>query len=504
MDDFNQEPQGWFARNAPQPGNTGPTPNSGAVPASQPDPNYSWFAANAPPSARKPAAVTSWKQDLENDLWGSGGAVPGGDGWGVRPETANFLRNLAGIGTGPYLDMRRTEAPVYQQWRDRNFTPVGSGKFVSPGGGGQAYTQPELRQMHDLLSRQAGNPMVSRLFNGPKSPVADFMVWRNQNFAANRGTFQDEDGTYYSHPELESMFAAKSQARPAQVQNPAAGDANQGSANRQPPQLLAQNAAAPQTQPSPGAAAAAGNPPLRVADPVQALADFMRWRNQNFRPTQDGRWEGTDARVRTNEELRGLYAAQRADQAQRQSRPQAQAHLTADERDEAAAVAYSENTSGSVAEHEAIISVLLNRARSGDRQYVNQGQDVNLFNAAHATTRTRTGRDIQEFQGVDDNNYNDFVTGLVPRQGAQGARNAQTAAANIAQNGPTTQATSIIVTGGRNPTRREEANLGHNMRQVGRVGNVFLYAPAPPPLNPPGPRNNPQPQRQQPQPQPNQ
>jgi soluble lytic murein transglycosylase-like protein len=311
MDDFNQEPHGWYARNAPQPGNTGPTPNSGAVPASQPDPNYSWFAANAPPWARKPAAVTSWKQDLENDLWGSGGAVLGGDGWGVRPETANFLRNLAGIGTGPFLDMRSTEAPVYQQWRDRNFTPVGSGKFVSPGGGGQAYTQAELRQMHDLLSRQAGKPMVSRLFNGPKSPVADFMVWRNQNFAANRGTFQDEDGTLYSHPELESMFAAKSQA-PALAQSPAGAGANQNSANRQQPPLQPQNAASPQTQPTPGAAGpAAGNPQLRVADPVQELADFMKWRNQNFRPTQDGRWEGTDARVRTNEEVRGLYAAQR-------------------------------------------------------------------------------------------------------------------------------------------------------------------------------------------------
>jgi hypothetical protein len=250
---------GWFARNAP-PGSTGPTTGSGTIPTSQTDPNYSWFAANAPPSARKPAAVTSWKQDLENDLWGSQGTAGTGptaggyDGRGVRPETASFLRDLAGIGTGPYLDMRRPEAPVYQQWRDRNFTPVGSGKFVSPGAGGQAYTQAQLRQMHDLLSRQAGNPMVSRLFNGPKSAVADFMVWRNQNFAANRGTFQDEDGTLYSYPELEKMFADKSQAqsKPAQAPATAGGGAQQSAqpkASGQPaaglPKQLAKQTALP-------------------------------------------------------------------------------------------------------------------------------------------------------------------------------------------------------------------------------------------------------------------
>lgn len=93
-----------------------------------------------------------------------------------------------------------------------------------------------------------------------------------------------------------------------------------------------------------------------------------------------------------------------------------------------------------------------------------------MDNVIHAPTPTG----IYQFQGVNGDNYNAF-----PTETNRGSRNARTAAENIARNGPTTQATSLIVTNGRLPTPAEERGLGHNMEQIGRAGNVFLYQPRP-------------------------
>jgi hypothetical protein len=129
---------------------------------------------------------------------------------GMRPKTADFLNNLAGIGTGAYLAMRQADTPEYEDWRDGNFIADGSGNYVS--GEGQAYTGDELEQMHGLLSRQAGNPLVSGLFAGPKSPLADYMTWRNQNYLNKNetgGAWEDEDGNLYTEPALQEMFGNK-------------------------------------------------------------------------------------------------------------------------------------------------------------------------------------------------------------------------------------------------------------------------------------------------------
>ena len=51
-----------------------------------------------------------------------------------------------------------------------------------------------------------------------------------------------------------------------------------------------------------------------------------------------------------------------------------QVNLTPAEQQMSAATAYSENTHGTVAEHEAIVSVIVNRADSGEQQYVGRNQ----------------------------------------------------------------------------------------------------------------------------------
>jgi hypothetical protein len=132
--------------------------------------------------------------------------------------------------------------------------------------------------------------------------------------------------------------------------------------------------------------------------------------------------------------------------------------------------AYGETARGSVAEHEAIISVILNRVRSGDRQYVDRGQEFTVPDVIAAHTR----RNTHQFQAIDNDAYTQF-----DQANDQGARNARTAAANIAANGPTNRATHFIVTPpNTQPTPRQVAALGH-VRPAGNVGNVYLYEDVP-------------------------
>jgi RHS repeat-associated protein len=148
------------------------------------------------------------------------------------------------------------------------------------------------------------------------------------------------------------------------------------------------------------------------------------------------------------------------------AQPQQHQHLTAPQQQAAAAVAYSETTRGSVQEDEAIISVVVNRAESGDHQYVDRGRPVTVQNVIHARG---------QFQGVNGRNARHF-----PNAHNAGAQNARAAAANVSQNGPTNHATAFLVTGGREPAAAEIRGLG-NVHFVQRVGNVFLYEPGPTP-----------------------
>jgi RHS repeat-associated protein len=156
-------------------------------------------------------------------------------------------------------------------------------------------------------------------------------------------------------------------------------------------------------------------------------------------------------------------------QAPAQQQTTSQNQLTPDQQLLSGAVAYSENTRASRAEYEAIISVIVNRADSGDTQFVGHGQTVNVENVVNA--RAPNGQ--YQFNGVNGRQFNAYSQGQANNQGA---RNAAAAAAEISRHGPTNQATFFIATHGRAPTQREVRNLG-NVHPVGRVGNVFLYAP---------------------------
>jgi hypothetical protein len=161
--------------------------------------------------------------------------------------------------------------------------------------------------------------------------------------------------------------------------------------------------------------------------------------------------------------------------------PRALRYFLPAEEEEAAHLARSENTRGTVAEHEAVVSVILNRVQSGldqRRQYLDRGQEANVHNVINATTR----HGIHQFQGLDNNEYRRNFAELHD----QGAQNARTAAGNIAAHGPTNKATAFIITEtdprtGRpkQPELRTVSHLGH-VHFVGQVEHVFLYAPDPP------------------------
>ena len=175
---------------------------------------------------QSPPQVTSWREDLENELWGNRAGDdsttrPDGSGDGspqpdeaaiqpadhLRPDTAGFLDHLSGIGMHAYVAMRDPDPPQYRDWRKTNFSPDGSGNYVSRQG--EAYTNDDLKQIHGVLSRQAGNPIISNRLIGPNFKNADYLVWRNQNFSNDRGAWEDEDGNIYSEPAMQQMFGAK-------------------------------------------------------------------------------------------------------------------------------------------------------------------------------------------------------------------------------------------------------------------------------------------------------
>ncbi|HLJ26553.1 MAG TPA: hypothetical protein VKY85_07570 [Candidatus Angelobacter sp.] len=133
---------------------------------------------------------------------------------GADPETAQFLTNVAGIGLGAYMGMRSAKVPDYETWRDQNFPKNAAGNYEGPSG--TQYTEAQLSSIHDTLSRQAGNPLISRLFAGPKSTAADFMTWRGQNFRYNEnsGFWESPSGNAYTGEALRAMYDQKSSVQP--------------------------------------------------------------------------------------------------------------------------------------------------------------------------------------------------------------------------------------------------------------------------------------------------
>lgn len=87
--------------------------------------------------------------------------------------------------------------------------------------------------------------------------------------------------------------------------------------------------------------------------------------------------------------------------------PRAVRHLTQDDINEAAAVAYSENTEATVEAYEQIISAILNRVRSGNRQFVDPGQQFTVHNVVHSKSHGN------QFQGVERPGRRVGTTGIL-------------------------------------------------------------------------------------------
>jgi hypothetical protein len=140
------------------------------------------------------------------------------------------------------------------------------------------------------------------------------------------------------------------------------------------------------------------------------------------------------------------------------------------DRSERGAMSYSEKTDGTVAEHEAMQSTVMNRVASGERQYVGKGKPVNEQNVIHAPN---------QYQGILKPQFPEYKSGHASNAGSRNAANADE---HLRRTGkPTNDATFFIVNrGGKAPTGREIHNLG-NVEPAGRVGDVYLYKEKPRP-----------------------
>ena len=134
-------------------------------------------------------------------------------------------------------------------------------------------------------------------------------------------------------------------------------------------------------------------------------------------------------------------------------------------------MSYSEKANGSVPEHEAMQSTVMNRAASGKKYWVEKGHELNEQNVI-------TAGNPKQYLGVGSDNYNAYLKG----KNDPGARNAMQADENLRRTGkPTNDGTSFVVhPDGSPPSDEEIFAMGHVVpAKPPRVGSVYLYKPAP-------------------------
>jgi hypothetical protein len=151
--------------------------------------------------------------------------------------------------------------------------------------------------------------------------------------------------------------------------------------------------------------------------------------------------------------------------------PQAQGRSSAAGRTKRAAMSYGEVGSGPLEEHEAVQSTVMNRVASGQKYWVDKGDELseeNVINAMHPRQYLAVGRP----------EFDKYIHGEVNNLGT---RNAAEADRILRQTGkPTTDAVSFIVhPDGSPPTEEEIMHLGPNLISAGKVGRVYLYKLAP-------------------------
>jgi hypothetical protein len=137
-------------------------------------------------------------------------------------------------------------------------------------------------------------------------------------------------------------------------------------------------------------------------------------------------------------------------------------------RTERGAVSYSEKANGTVAEHEAMQSTVMNRIASGHRNYAHGGE-LNEHNVILAPN---------QYQGTSNDPSSNFQRYLTGMARDAGAKNAMEADQNLRRTGKaTTDAISFIVhRDGSAPTDDEIMRLGNVERaEPYKIGDVYLY-----------------------------
>jgi len=148
---------------------------------------------------------------------------------------------------------------------------------------------------------------------------------------------------------------------------------------------------------------------------------------------------------------------------------QEQDQLSQTDQNNVTALVCAEACTSSKAGQEAVTSAILNRANSGEKQYVAPGKDVNVTNVVESG----------QFQGIKLPTYKQALAGKL--NNSPGFKSAQAAVADVLKNGVTTNATFIF--NGKSPPPNNTW-MGRAV-QSGRlapatpakVGDWYLYVP---------------------------
>jgi RHS repeat-associated protein len=145
--------------------------------------------------------------------------------------------------------------------------------------------------------------------------------------------------------------------------------------------------------------------------------------------------------------------------------------ITQQDQKKVAALVCAESCTTTKNEQKAVASAILNRANSGDKQYVGKGQDVNVTNVVQSG----------QFQGYSTNASSTYQQALAGKLDEQpGFQSAQGAVADVMTNGATTNATFVYY-GNSPPSSGWMGNAVQTGNLVpatpAQVGNWYLYVP---------------------------
>lgn len=128
-------------------------------------------------------------------------------------------------------------------------------------------------------------------------------------------------------------------------------------------------------------------------------------------------------------------------------------------------VAYAANTTGTLAESESVVSVIVNRAMSDQAQYGCKAGSCSVKDVVSAKG---------QFAEYSSANFKAFTNGKVDNAGSRAAKDA---VASVAKHGPRTNATFYIVNPHGVPPKKGQVRSFGNVvpSKVSHIGGVYLY-----------------------------